>query len=132
MANQFILSGASTFNIGNQKTVGTLNSTVTVNNSGSGFVSETQNMTGSAWSPLLTSSLSDVKVGWFYNADMSSSIMIATGSAGQNVLMVLQPDSDTVSFAWSGSLPLYGKAFPSSPGVFNNGNVMLQYILCSS
>lgn len=131
MANQFTLGGSVTFTIGNQTTKGTLGSVVNVNVSGSGFVAENQNMTGSTWTPLITSSLSDVKCGWFYNADVTSSIIIATGSSGQNQLMILQPDSDTVSFAWSGSLPLYAKSVASPLGN-NTGSVLLQYALVSS
>ena len=129
--NTFTLSGTSTFNVGSTRNTANLASTVNINNSGSGYIQETQNITGSAWTALLTSSLSDVKVAWFFNTDLLSNIVIATGSAGQNILMNLQPDADTVQLTWSGSLPLFAKSFPSQFGV-NTGSVVLQYILASS
>ena len=123
MANTWTLNGSVTLNSLNSKLVGPINQAITIN--GSNGVWQSQNVTTGSWIGLDTGSLTDLRYAWFTNTDVSSSILIATGSAGQNQIAIIQP-SDDYLLPWSGSLPLYAKAIGS------NGTVVLQYILTES
>lgn len=123
--NTFTINGSATLVLDATRAVGNMAKTVTLVGSNAGFKSA--NITASGWTGLDTSSLSDLRYSWFYNNDLTASIVIASGSNGEHVVTMLYP-GDTAVMPWSASLPqLYAKAF----GVTTN-QVVVQYILVES
>lgn len=123
MANTFTVNGSATLTTDGARSVGTLANNITL--SGSNGVFQSQNVNSASWSALDTGSLIDLRMGWFFNTDLTASVTVATGSGGQNTLFTLWPD-DSIVVSWSGSNPtLYAKSAGNSP-------VVLQYILTES
>lgn len=125
MANQVIINGTLSIIVGNVRDVGTIATTFSM--SGSNYVSTLQDITASAYQALDTSSLSNVKGGYFSNNDVSASIIVATDSSGTNKVVIVSPLAET-TWAYSGSIasvPLWAKSV--SPA--NNQTAELQYML---
>ena len=122
MGNQIVSSGTFTVVSNTIRSVGTVSDTITANSYA--FVAETQQISTSSLTPLLTSSLTDVRLGYFTNTDLTASITLYSGSYPISVL----PPGDTNIVGYSGSLPaLYAKATNNS-----GTTVPLQYIISSS
>ena len=90
-----------------------------------------QAVTSSAWTQLSLGSLTDIinVTLWADNTNYTSStIAIASGSAGQNVFTILIPDS-AATIPWSGSLGgLYAKVVSGYPvGTATPPNGVVQY-----
>lgn len=122
MGNQIISSGTFTVTSNTIRSIGTVSDTISTVSTA--FVSETQQISTSSLSPLVTSSLSDLRMGYFTNNDATASVTLYSGSAPISILVA----GDTTILGFSGSNPaLYAK------GTNNSGTtVPLQYILCSS
>lgn len=130
MANQFIVNGTVTLNSDSFKLATNLNNTLTLN--GTGNSTTTTYVTASAWTALVTSSLSNYRAGAFVNqgdANGSGSITLATGSAGGNQLMILSVGDGAVHY-WNGNniLPLFAQVVSGT----STGSVVLQYSLTTS
>lgn len=126
MANQAIINGTFTLNSGTLRSVGTVATTITL--AGTNYVANIQNVTGSAFTALDTSSLADVRAGYFANNDISASIIIAFDNAGTKPIAILLPD-DSMTWTYSGSIAassLWAKA------VNVTTSASLEYILCES
>ena len=109
MANTISINGSFSLTSGASRAVGTLTDSLTL--TGSNYTATGQNILSGSWSPLSTGSLNDFRYSFFQNADLTSSITIATGSGGQNVLAYLNPE-DVYVLPWSGSVvpTLFAKA----------------------
>ena len=128
MANQVISNGTFTLATGTIRSVGTV--ATTINLVGTNYVATVQNITASAYQALDTSSLSDIRAGYFANNDISASIIIAWDNAGSKQVMILQPD-DSVSWTFSGSAaanPMWAKSVSPADGK----QAALEYILTES
>jgi len=104
MADTIASSGTYTVSINGStsKYVGDLSLT-TLTKTGSNATADVKNITSaSAWTPLNTSSLSDMRYMYFSN-ESTSSIIVASDSAGTKILTVLQP-GDSSLIASSGSI----------------------------
>lgn len=129
MPNQFILTGTAALTLDNGNIRQSLAQTVTMN--GLNGIWQSLNVTSSGWTALPTSSLSDFRYGVFVN-DLQltgSNITIATGSAGQYPLAVLQPDDVYI-------LPGSGSGYPVQPfyAMVTSGSkdAVLQFMLAES
>lgn len=104
MANIITITGNVGITSGNSNR-NQYNLTDTITPSGLNFVNENLNLTGSGYTAMRTSSLANLKFGYFYNNDISASITLATGSTGGNILGILSP-GDSQILRWNGtSLP---------------------------
>ena len=127
MANTVALNGSYTLTLDGLRTVGDMTGTVYLTGSNSSI--QSQDITSSAYTALNTSSLSDLRMAWFYNdyinTGSGSVITVATDNAGAKPICILWPD-DAVIIAWSGSTPLYAKVTSGSK------DAVLQYVLNES
>ena len=123
MASTFTISGTATATLDDVRAAGDLTQNVTL--VGGNYMATNQTLTDGAWTPLLTSSLSDLRFAFFSNYDISSSVSVATGSTGGNTICVLNP-YDIALIPWSGSasVPLFAKSIHSV-----DGTTRFEYIL---
>jgi hypothetical protein len=125
MANTLTVNGTYTLNASDVRSIGT----IAMNNTlgGDNYVATVQNITASAYQPLSTSSLDNVRSGFFANNDISASIIVALDNAGTKQVLILSP-FDTAVWTYSGSVaavPLWAKSVNPADGK----NAELQYIL---
>lgn len=122
MGNQILSSGTFTVTSNTIRATGTVSDSI--NTVSTAYISETQQISTSSLTPLVTSSLTDIRLGYFTNNDLTASITLYSGSYALSIL----PAGDTNILGFSGSNPaLYAK------GTANSGTtVPLQYILSSS
>ena len=126
MANTLTFNGTFTPTFGSLRPVASIATSITL--SGSNFIANTLNVTSSAYTPLATSSLSDLRYAFFANNDATASIIVAFDTSGTKTLTVIPPDESAV-IPYSSSIAaasLYAKAVGST------GSVVLDYILLES
>lgn len=114
MANQITSNG--TFNIGDSTSLrGTFNLAVNLTMTGSNLALEAVNISSaSAWTPLRTGSLSDLRYAVFVN-NGTVPVTIGGSAGGAGIVPVLQPgDFCVVPYSGSTVLPLYANCLSNT------------------
>lgn len=123
MANTLSINGAFTLSADTVRTIGSMQTNVTLD--GENYVAENMNVTGSAYRPLQTGSLSSMAYGYFSNPNAEGNIIVALDNSGTDKIAVLRPKSEAV-WQYSGSIasvPLWAKVEG------NTDEVVFEYIL---
>lgn len=129
MANSISAQMSMTSTVDNMNL--SIRSSLSTQTTSSNALGQSSTVTTASWSQLSTGSLSDIRSMAFYNDNTvysASVIQIATGSAGQNVIVVLQP-GDGALISWSGPITLFGRVVNAVAPIVNG---VVQYQLQQS
>ena len=126
MANSTSLNSSISTTVDNISVTG--HASVSQNTTSSNAVAGNTNVTSSAWTSISLGSLSNVLSMWIWNDNTTytaSVITVATGSAGQNVISILNPGHASL-IGWSGSLAGVYAKITSGTGIDGTLQIVAQ------